>query len=248
MFEAITISERKAFHSVINIAPMKTLGSRIAHYRNEAKMSQAKLAQACGWASQSRVANYEKDTREPTLEDISLMAKVLRIDPAQLLSNGTSYARPVVAEQSPAIVDERFLVIPQFDIQASMGPGIVVPDHLEIVQQLVIDREWVRQQRLNHTGVPNLAVITGFGDSMEPTFCDGDPLMVDRGVEGMTKDGVYVFSFDNMAHIKRLQHIGPGRVRVISDNRAKYDHWEANLVDISIHARVLIGLNVRKME
>jgi phage repressor protein C with HTH and peptisase S24 domain len=119
---------------------------------------------------------------------------------------------------------------------------------LEIVQQLVIDREWVRQQRLNHTGVPNLAVITGFGDSMEPPFCDGDPLMVDRGVDGMTKDGVYVFSFDNMAHIKRLQHIGPGRVRVISDNRTKYDHWEANLADISIHARVLIGLNVRKME
>lgn len=85
MLLANTKSERNIFHSVIKISAMKTLGARIAHYRNRAGMSQAALAKACKWASQSRVGNYEKDTREPSLDDIALMAGVLRIPKEWLL-------------------------------------------------------------------------------------------------------------------------------------------------------------------
>lgn len=48
-------------------------------------MSQAQLAEACGWKSQSRVGNYEVGTREPTLADISAIAKALRIDESKIL-------------------------------------------------------------------------------------------------------------------------------------------------------------------
>lgn len=85
MITANTISEEPPLRSVFMISCMKTLGSRIAHYRNIKGMSQASLAKACGWASQSRVGNYERDTREPTLEDISLMARALGINESQLL-------------------------------------------------------------------------------------------------------------------------------------------------------------------
>ena len=85
MLLAITNSEREIFHSVIRIRAMKTLGSRIAHYRKKAGMSQASLAKACGWASQSRVGNYEMDTREPSLDDVALMAAALRISKDRLL-------------------------------------------------------------------------------------------------------------------------------------------------------------------
>lgn len=85
MLLANTKSERNVFHSVIKISAMKTLGARIAHYRNLAGMSQAGLAKACKWASQSRVGNYERDTREPSLDDIALMADVLRIPKEWLL-------------------------------------------------------------------------------------------------------------------------------------------------------------------
>jgi len=70
---------------VIKIAAMKTLASRIAHYRSLAGMSQAALAKACGWKSQSRVGNYESGTREPSLDDIAQMAKALGIDQSDLL-------------------------------------------------------------------------------------------------------------------------------------------------------------------
>lgn len=241
-------------------------------------MSQAELAKACGWASQSRVANYEKDMREPSLMDIKSIAKALQIDAFQLIG-GDGYRtdskallqsdrKPTHAERladgsgygaialpadssigtSSSFSSEDFLTIPLFDIQASMGPGIIVPDHLDVIKQLVVSKKWILDQRLSHSGVPNLTIITGFGDSMSPTFRSGDPLLVDRGVSSMDSDGVYVFTVGDMLHIKRLQQVGVGKVRVISDNRALYDPWDARIEDVIVHARVLIGLNVNKME
>ncbi len=73
--------------AVIRIDGMNTLGSRIAHYRSLKGISQAKLAKACGWASQSRIGNYEKDTREPSLDDLELIAQVLDVTVAELIES-----------------------------------------------------------------------------------------------------------------------------------------------------------------
>ncbi len=73
--------------TVIRIDGMNTLGSRIAHYRSLKGISQAKLAKACGWASQSRIGNYEKDTREPSLDDLELIAQVLDVTVAELIGS-----------------------------------------------------------------------------------------------------------------------------------------------------------------
>lgn len=75
------------FLCVIKIMFMKTLGQRIAFYRKAKKMSQAQLAEACGWASQSRIGNYEKDIREPSLADLELIAESLGIDRALLIGD-----------------------------------------------------------------------------------------------------------------------------------------------------------------
>lgn len=63
---------------------MDTLGKRIAHYRKAAGLSQAALASACGWKSQSRVGNYESDTREPTLADLEKIAAAVGVSVAQI--------------------------------------------------------------------------------------------------------------------------------------------------------------------
>ena len=69
---------------------METLGSRIAHFRNRAGLSQAKLAKLCNWKSQSRIGNYEKDLREPTLADLDLIASVLNVSVAELTYGGAT--------------------------------------------------------------------------------------------------------------------------------------------------------------
>lgn len=194
------------------------------------------------------------ESKSPRQSNIDSIAKALGVAVEFLWYGGEAKAMPPAEVRSTvadytaaALVDDRFIIIPRFDISASMGPGVVVPEHLEVLQQLVVDREWIRDQRLNYSALPNLVVITGFGDSMLGTFSSGDPLLVDRGVNAMDKDGIYVFTRKDHLHIKRLQFIDGDKVLVISDNNA-YKPYEVPLAEVSVHARVLIGLNVRKME
>lgn len=66
---------------------MNTLGSRIAHYRKLKGLSQQALANECGWESQSRIGNYERDTREPSFEDLKRIAKALEVSLNDLLNS-----------------------------------------------------------------------------------------------------------------------------------------------------------------
>lgn len=47
-------------------------------------MTQPELARACGWNSQGRVSNYERDLREPKSGDIAAMAKALNVSESWL--------------------------------------------------------------------------------------------------------------------------------------------------------------------
>ena len=79
---------------------MKTLGSRIAHFRKQKGLSQRKLATACGWPSQSRVGNYERGSREPSLDDLDRMANVLGLQLGDLLPSNRAALR--IAEPQSA--------------------------------------------------------------------------------------------------------------------------------------------------
>lgn len=72
---------------------MKTLGQRIAYYRNLLGWSQAKLAKECGWSNNARIANYELDRREPSLADLALISKTLGISRG-LLTEGFDDTMP----------------------------------------------------------------------------------------------------------------------------------------------------------
>lgn len=69
----------------------ETFGQRLKKLRKLRRMSQAQLADACGWKSQSRVGNYETDTREPSFADLETLASALRVQVANLMvTSGTS--------------------------------------------------------------------------------------------------------------------------------------------------------------
>lgn len=80
---------------------MNTLGKRIAHHRKAAGLSQAALASACGWKSQSRVGNYESGTREPTLADLEKIAAAVGVSVAQI-----TYGEPPQRVAEPAVLGQ----------------------------------------------------------------------------------------------------------------------------------------------
>lgn len=70
---------------------MKTIGQRIAYFREQKGMGQGQLSAACGWGdSNSRISNYEKGVREPKLGDIKILAKALGVSFSQLADDEAS--------------------------------------------------------------------------------------------------------------------------------------------------------------
>lgn len=54
------------------------------------------------------------------------------------------------------------------------------------------------------------AVMFVEGDSMAPTFTSGDLLEVDRRVNDVRGDAIYVFTIDNQIYVKALQMVPDG--------------------------------------
>ena len=113
---------------------------------------------------------------------------------------------------------DRFICIPRLDVAASAGHGQSMPEDDTIIEMIRVSAAWLAQ----HVSQPHgrLALINARGDSMEPTFGDGDLLLVDTGAI-FDRDAIFVFTIGTEIYVKRLQRMPDGTVLAISDN-SKY--------------------------
>lgn len=131
--------------------------------------------------------------------------------------------RPVhathAAEGSIAVYETlpSYVRFPLLEGFAGMGRGDYVGDYPEIVDFVEVTREWATQ-RLRNVPHEAVRVITGRGQSMRGTYSDGDLIFLDSRIKQFKGDAAYCYRWDGLVHIKRLQHIGGGRVRIISAN------------------------------
>lgn len=138
--------------------------------------------------------------------------------------------------------------IPVLDVVGSMGPGAMLPDHEEAVERMTVTGAWLRRN-ITASSPNNLALITGYSDSMEGTFNDGDLLLVDRGVTDIKIDGVFVLALNDELYIKRLQRRPDGSVLMISDNK-KYEPYliqNGEREKFQVLGRVVLAWNAKKM-
>lgn len=115
--------------------------------------------------------------------------------------------------------------IPQYDTHAAMGNGLILPDQPGVIQSWNVSKDWISKNVKGYQSVNGLCIVTGFGDSMRPLFNPGDPLLVDTSVNTVSFDGIYFFRVDNEGFIKRLQRIPGEGLRVLSENRERYEPW-----------------------
>lgn len=140
-------------------------------------------------------------------------------------TRGSGSPAPAPHEAPSLEGGEPDLVITQYDeTGGSMGHGFNLTDNPPgHIRSWRVTHEWLRLNVPVHTGVKNLAIVTGFGPSMKPMFNPGDPLLVDTGVKVVDHEGVYFFRVGDEGFIKLIQRVpefdGPGvRLRVISKN------------------------------
>jgi Peptidase S24-like len=105
--------------------------------------------------------------------------------------------------------------VPRLELGVSAGAGALDAGELAF-GALRFSRRWVRQRGLDPARLSTVEVI---GDSMEPTLRHGDEILVD-GRPGGLRDGVHVVRLYTALLVKRLDTSRPGRLTLISDNRA----------------------------
>lgn len=98
---------------------------------------------------------------------------------------------------------------------ADMGDGAEDPEYQQ-AHKLKFRASSLRKQGLY---ADNLGIYCGSGDSMEPTFYEGDALMFNTAEQDPVDDELFIVMYDGRRLAKRLEKIG-GRWFMTSDNKA----------------------------
>ena len=125
-------------------------------------------------------------------------------------------------------INERFKANKEFinlpvrsEVTASMGYGVEVLD-----EQQTGTCSYSKKLLRDIGADPNYSdVIFSSGDSMYPTIEGGDCLVVDKSKTEVYDGKIYCVRIDGQLYAKRLQKIPPQKIKVISDNKDKYDSF-----------------------
>lgn len=132
--------------------------------------------------------------------------------------------------------------IAHYDVRASMGGGQNTHDFPELLKDVRVSPTHLRELGVEFEEHYHLKVVTGWGQSMEPTIKHRDPLIVNINVREFVGDGIYLFYWDDHIYIKRLQVADEDHFEMISDNTRHKDRLIRRDMTY-IQARVLLVWN-----
>jgi len=123
--------------------------------------------------------------------------------------------------------EEDFCKVPIFDVKAAAGDGYLNESEA-IIDYIVFRKPYIRNYFLT---TPNgLFLLEVVGDSMEPTFRNGDLIMADRNKIYDKQDGIYVVKRNSELMVKRIQFLD-NEFLVISDNKL-YPPYKTREIEI----------------
>ncbi|EOG3619372.1 S24 family peptidase [Pseudomonas putida] len=224
--------------------PVDRFSPRLAAELAQMQSAQVKGASGSGSTAAEKVLEMLRKHGGKSL-DATAQNKIARAVADSLAEASTPFA-PTSQATTMVTPGHGDISIPQYDIRAAMGHGQVPAEYSEVIRNIVIREEVLREKGVTYSAAQALAMITGWGQSMEGTINDKDPVIVDRGVNDYQGEGVYVLTWHGDLLIKRLQRQDEDYVWLISDNK-NYEKQSARIDDITIHAKVLLVWNARKI-
>lgn len=199
---------------------MSSIGARIKEYRLLRGMTQQEIADALGESSGRVIYNWEKGTGRPDCDKIAKLCDLLGVSADELVGAKTMNHRPTAAEwsviQKYRALDEhgkeivdillnceytrvsapkkaklRMLQLPYYPLSASAGTGNF------------LDSEFAEDLLVAESKAAELAdfIISVSGDSMEPTFRNGDKVLVEK-CDSVAVGEVGIFVVNGDVYIK----------------------------------------------
>jgi phage repressor protein C with HTH and peptisase S24 domain len=213
---------------MLNMIPFRllnmseTIGSRIRQKREEAGLSQERLAVIVG-RTKGAVSQWESDATRPKGDTLFKLADALNCSARWLQDGGEepdAGGGTSVAPDSPRESD--YAVIPQLSAKGQNGSAGYLNDHVEVTGGLAFKRAWLSKMRVKPE---KLSVIYAEGASMEPYIIEGDVVLIDHACVEPVSGQVYAIRRpDGGVSIKRLIQQMSGEWILSSDNpnKARY--------------------------
>lgn len=207
-----------------------TLGARIARLRKQAGLNQRNLAEACGWASQSRVGNYEKNTRLPSIDDLKLIAAALNVTLAELAGDDAA-GEPDLERASVTNIKDLRIGEDRRRYSSVQHIGMAREGVVPVVgiAKLGIDGFFEELDfpvghgdgyLLIRSDDPNAYGLRVVGDSMHPRIKNGEYVLVEPNKPFHSGDEVMVKTADGQAMIKEFLYLRDGMYRFDSVNQS----------------------------
>jgi len=173
-------------------------------------LQKRKVAQALGVSASTYSAAIGQRRRNPSSFSLNDLAAILKVPPLWL-KEGINQGNEGMP--SPLSLVE----IPVRNVYASAGHGAHF-ENAEIIGRMGFEENWARQFSRNKR-FNDLNIIYARGDSMDPTICDADQLLVHSGTLNIKTDGIFVLSYEDTLLVKRVA-FSPikGRLSLKSDN------------------------------
>ncbi|AVI83631.1 phage repressor protein [Pseudomonas syringae pv. tomato] len=193
---------------------MNTLGQHIRKLRKEKGLSQQALAHACGWESQSRIGNYEKGTRQPSLQDIRKISDTLGVSFVDLVAFTDDNAQPLVVKLKDSA--------PRLTGKAKEG-RVPVVGTAQLGNEGYFDAldfpPGHGDGYLNiHSDDPDAYGLKVTGDSMLPRIKNGEFVLIEPNKSYVSGDEVMVRTAAGRTMIKEYIYLRDGMYRFDSVN------------------------------
>ena len=202
---------------------MDTLGAQIRKYREHRRLTQKQLAEKLGESSGSVIYNWEKGIGRPDCDKLVRLCDILDVSADELLGCKSMAQRTTAAEwdtiQKYRALDEhgkevvdylidseyqrvrlsmkkpkpRMLKIDWFTLPASAGTGNILDS--DLAEELLVSESAEAEQA-------DFVISVG-GDSMEPTYHDGDKVFVEK-CDAVDIGEVGIFVVNGEVYIKEL--------------------------------------------
>ncbi len=192
--------------------------SNLALLREKAGLTQVEVAQKLGKTKQY-ISLLEKDVSKINESMKEQLAKVLKVNPDEITADPPQQVIPT----------KEMIYLPLYDYRLSAGKGIYK------LNNAITDKDYTKipikielLEKITISNINNLCLLIIDGDSMDPTFKDGDFAILDTSINELTSQGgIYAFDYDDESYIKRIQRT-PDKLIIISDN-PKYKEWFIDL-------------------
>jgi phage repressor protein C with HTH and peptisase S24 domain len=190
-------------------------GSRLRQLMEDLQLkSVAKLSRITGVARQTLSAAIKADSLSP--ETAYQVGKALNIRPEWIVfGTGSRTNEDPEGEADHASTSAKKFAFVKRAKQLLSTSGAIEADERYDDSPVAFRVDYLESREI-HPDRALVAVIEG--DSMVPTFNHGDMVLIDLLRAELTAGKIYAIGLGNLVHIRRLQWVPEGLVRVIADN------------------------------